>query len=140
MKRSIFLLFALFCAGYAHAADLSVSVRTKEGAPVPNAVVTFQPDGGYSGAIKFPWPYRVAQEKIQFNPRVLIVPVGATVMFPNLDKVRHHVYSFSPGNKFELKLYGRDETHSFTFQKAGIAASHRGTQAPPQNHPAAYPA
>lgn len=122
MKRLISLLCALFYAGYAQAADLSVSVLTKNGAPVSNAVVTFHPDGGYKGAIKFAWPYRVAQEKIQFNPRVLIVPVGATVMFPNLDKVRHHVYSFSPGNKFELKLYGRDETHSYTFQKAGIAA------------------
>jgi hypothetical protein len=39
-----------------------------------------------------------------------------------LDKVRHHVYSFSPGNKFELKLYGRDQSHSVTFKTAGVVA------------------
>lgn len=122
MRILLGLFCALFMAHHVQAADLSVKVRAKDGAPVANAVVTFHLDGGYKGAIKLPWPYRIAQEKIQFNPRVLIVPVGATVAFPNLDKVRHHVYSFSPGNKFELKLYGRDETHSYTFQKAGIAA------------------
>jgi len=53
---------------------------------------------------------------------VLIVPVGSTVSFPNKDKVRHHVYSFSAPKKFELKLYGRDETRSVTFDKPGAVS------------------
>ena len=62
------------------------------------------------------------QHNIAFDPHVLIVPVGSTVGFPNLDKVRHHVYSFSKVKKFDLKLYGRDETRSVVFDKAGVVA------------------
>ena len=50
------------------------------------------------------------------------MPVGATVSFPNRDKVRHHVYSFSAAKKFDLKLYGRDETRSVVFDKPGVVA------------------
>ena len=47
----------------------------------------------------------MAQQKKQFVPEVLVVPVGSEVRFPNHDTVRHHVYSFSPAKPFELKLY-----------------------------------
>ena len=64
----------------------------------------------------------VAQKNKQFAPFVLVVPVGAVVTFPNLDKFRHHVYSFSKGNKFELELFGREEKRIVTFNTVGIAA------------------
>jgi hypothetical protein len=103
------------------AADLTVTVRTPAGEPVKDAVVTLKPPGGgLSAPIKFAWPYAVAQQNIQFNPFVLIVPVGSSVSFPNKDNVRHHVYSFSPVKKFELKLYGNDESRSVVFDKAGV--------------------
>ncbi|WP_296679589.1 methylamine utilization protein [Novosphingobium sp.] len=66
--------------------------------------------------------YTMSQQNIAFAPHVLIVPVGATVSFPNRDRVRHHAYSFSPAKRFELKLYGRDETKSVTFDRPGVAA------------------
>ncbi|MDO9247689.1 MAG: methylamine utilization protein, partial [Phenylobacterium sp.] len=114
--RAIILaaLAALTLASQAAAGDLSVVVRDAAGHPVKDAVVTLKPmGGGATGApIKFTWPYSVAQQNISFNPFVLIVPAGSSVTFPNKDKVRHHVYSFSPTKKFELKLYGRDESRS----------------------------
>ena len=107
----------------AQAADLTISVRDGGGNPVPDAVVMAYVGGQPSKApIKFDWPYRVAQQNIQFTPFVLIVPAGAEVMFPNLDKVRHHVYSFSAGNKFELKLYGREENRVVRLPAVGVAA------------------
>ena len=109
--------------GNAFAGNLTVTVRGADGKPVPDAVVTVYPGGQPSrGQIKFPWPYRVQQQNIQFSPFVLIVPAGAEVSFPNLDKVRHHVYSFSAGNKFELKLYGREENRTVKLPAAGVAA------------------
>jgi hypothetical protein len=36
--------------------------------------------------------------------------------------VRHHVYSFSPAKKFEIQLYGHDETRSVAFPAAGVVA------------------
>ncbi|HKT54384.1 MAG TPA: methylamine utilization protein [Caulobacteraceae bacterium] len=117
--RLLLALLALLVAPLpAWAGDVSVSVRTAQGRPVANAVVTIT--APHDGAIHFPWPYRMAQQNLQFDPFVLIVPAGADVSFPNLDMVRHHVYSFSPAKKFELKLYGRDETRLVHFERPGI--------------------
>ncbi len=106
----------------AAAADVSVTVKNAAGQPVKDVVVALTPAGGAHGPIKFDWPMRMAQQNIQFDPFVLIVPVGADVSFPNMDKVRHHVYSFSPAKRFELKLYGRDESRSVHFDKTGVVA------------------
>jgi len=117
------LLLIVFFSSKALAGTLSVTVRSADGKPVQDAVVMVYPGGQPTrGPISFPWPYRVAQQNIQFTPFVLIVPAGAEVAFPNLDKVRHHVYSFSAGNKFELKLYGREENRTVRLPTAGVAA------------------
>jgi len=123
MRLLLALLFALAYTVPAHAGDLTVSVRDAAGRPVRDAVVTVYPaSGAPRGPIRFPWALRMAQQDIQFQPYVLIAPVGGTVAFPNLDRVRHQVYSFSRGARFELELYGRDETRSHTFATAGVAA------------------
>jgi hypothetical protein len=110
----------LFSPGFALASDLIVTVRTPQGKPISDAVVSLPAPHGRP--IRFAWPYTMAQHNMQFDPFVLIVPVGARVAFPNLDKVRHHVYSFSPAHPFELKLYGHDETRFVTFDKPGVVA------------------
>jgi hypothetical protein len=123
MRTLAAFLFALLIGTRAFAADLAISLHTPAGQPVSDAVVTVYPASGTPGGpIRFDWPYRMAQKNIQFSPFVLVVPVGATVAFPNLDPVRHHVYSFSPAHPFELKLYGRDETRTVKFDKTGVIA------------------
>lgn len=62
------------------------------------------------------------QKDIAFAPFVLVAPLGSTIAFPNRDTVRHHVYSFSPAHRFELKLYGREEQRSEHLDKPGIVA------------------
>lgn len=106
------------------AGDVTVDVRDQAGQPVRDAVVMIRPAGGVAPGtpMKVSWPMVMAQQNTQFTPYVLIVPVGSTVSFPNKDKVRHHVYSFSAAKKFELKLYGRDETRSITFDKTGAVS------------------
>jgi len=109
--------------GAALAGDLTVSVRDAAGQPVRDAVVTVRPNAGVpAGPIRFSWPLRVVQQNVQFQPYVLIAPVGASVSFPNLDRVRHQVYSFSRGNRFEIELFGQDQTRSHTFTTVGVAA------------------
>ena len=62
----------------------------------------------------------MAQQGKQFLPDVLVVPVGTSVHFPNRDSVRHHVYSFSPAKKFELKLYTGTPANPVVFDRAGV--------------------
>lgn len=105
------------------AGTVAVRVVDAAGQPVRDAVVTIHPAAGVpAGPIRFPWPATMAQRNIAFNPGTLIVPVGATVAFPNQDKVRHHIYSFSKPARFEIKLFGRDETRSYTFTSTGTVA------------------
>jgi plastocyanin len=108
-------------AGPAVAADLTITVKGDDGMALADAVVVVKPAGGAAAAsIRFSWPLVMSQQNIAFNPYVLIVPVGSEVAFPNKDKVRHHVYSFSAAKKFELKLYGQQAERTVVFDKAGI--------------------
>lgn len=109
-------------AGRADAAAVQVQVRGADGQPLAGAVVMLSPAQRPATPIRLPWPYVVAQKDISFQPHVLIVPVGAAVTFPNMDRVRHHVYSFSKPKKFELKLYGREDARTVTFDKPGVVA------------------
>ncbi len=118
MRLPLLLALCLCLPFAARAGDLVVTLKSPSGAPVADAVVSVA--APHSGPIRFPWPYRMAQKNIQFDPFVLIVPVGADVAFPNMDSVHHHVYSFSPAKTFELKLYGTDETRTVRFDKPGI--------------------
>lgn len=109
----------------AQAADLQVRVTNTAGAPVRDAVVTVKPAAGgwaVNSRTKFSWDYQMVQHNIIFDPHVLVVPTGAEVTFPNKDKVRHHVYSFSPAKTFEIKLYGREENRKVVFDKAGVVS------------------
>ncbi|MGH7525767.1 MAG: cupredoxin domain-containing protein [Gemmatimonadales bacterium] len=56
----------------------------------------------------------------EFSPHVLVVPVGSTVSFPNHDPFNHNVFSLSEEHPFDLGLYGRGETRSVRFDRAGV--------------------
>ena len=64
----------------------------------------------------------IVQSARQFLQPVTLVPVGSTVNFPNRDTVRHHLYSFSPVKKFEIKLYVGTPAAPVMFDQPGIAA------------------
>jgi plastocyanin len=121
--RTLAVLGAFICVLIAPAAaeKTTFMVSDASGNPVKDAVVMVAAEAG-APPVKFSWPLEMKQENLTFQPYVLIVPAGADVKFPNFDKVRHHVYSFSKGNKFELKLYGKDESRSVKLEKPGIAA------------------
>ena len=63
----------------------------------------------------------VAQAERRFVPAVSVVTVGTAVTFPNRDTVRHHVYSFSPAKRFEIKLYVGTPAAPVMFDQPGIA-------------------
>lgn len=125
LARAAALALALALApggGAATAAELTVAVADQAGRPVVDAVVMLEPAAGQgTGAWQAP-PAVMRQQGMLFDPFVLPVRVGATVSFPNLDDFRHHVYSFSPTRRFELRLYGKDETNTERFDKAGVVA------------------
>src|ERR1044072_7031403 len=63
---------------------------------------------------------QLAQREQSFEPRVVVVPAGGTVDFPNFDPVFHDVYSVSPVRRFELGKYPRGQSRHVAFPRAGL--------------------
>src|SRR3990172_3698132 len=135
MRRYELLLvsaFALLLPAIADAADapktqgagIVSGTITIDGKPTTDVVVSIEglppqklKDGG-AGSY-----YRLAtmgQRDLKFYPHVLPILVGATVSFPNDDKVWHNVYSSSEAKKFDLGLYAPGKSKSVTFDKPGV--------------------
>lgn len=74
------------------------------------------------GAKARPHPTRavVRMKGKTFVPHVVAVPLGSTVDFPNDDPIFHNVFSVSPENRFDLELYKRPKSGTWTFDKPGI--------------------
>lgn len=100
------------------AAELVFEVKDASGKPLPETVIAVfdgkAPAETTSGTAK------IIQKNKQFNPGVAVVQTGSAINFPNEDSVRHHVYSFSPAKKFEIKLYSGVATNPIVFDKAGV--------------------
>jgi len=63
---------------------------------------------------------RIEMRNKAFVPRVVVVPVGGTVEFPNDDPVFHNVFSASGENRFDLELYKKPKSGSQSFQHPGL--------------------
>lgn len=94
------------------------SRRSKDADP-RSAVISFEP----AANARAPEPsadFAVSTVRKDFSPRVLVVPVGSTVRFPNEDPILHNVFSVSGANRFDLGLYGRGESSETTFEHPGV--------------------
>ena len=60
------------------------------------------------------------QRNLEFVPHVLVVPIGASIVFPNDDQVAHNVFSLSRTKSFNLGSYKPGESRTVVFDKAGI--------------------
>lgn len=98
------------------AASLNAELVDAQGQPLAGAVLTLR---GPLGAEAEPVPALMDQQAKQFVPNVLVVRNGTEVAFPNSDNIRHHVYSFSPAKKFELRLYQGTPSEPVLFDKSG---------------------
>ena len=117
MKKAIALVWALLASLPAHGASLPVSVADGQGTPLEDAVVWLI--AKTPGAQRPRREGMIEQMNKTFIPTVTVVQVGTQVKFPNRDEVRHHVYSFSPAKRFEIKLYSGTPADPILFDKPG---------------------
>lgn len=109
----------LLTSALLQAAPLQILITDQQGVPLADAVVELVDPANKA--------YRsskaeVAQQDLTFRPFVSAVQAGTAVDFPNQDKTRHHVYSFSPAKVFELKLYANKPEAPVLFDTPGIIA------------------
>ena len=118
----LFSLLIILC-GFSPrlAADtLNIKLVNQHNQPLADAVVELVSATG--SALPAGKPASVAQQGLMFTPFVTAVVRGSKVDFPNQDKTRHHVYSFSPAKVFELKLYQDKPEAPVLFDTPGIVA------------------
>ncbi|EJE8556239.1 methylamine utilization protein [Vibrio vulnificus] len=118
-KRTIHLLWLSLVSLPCLAADLTIRVFTQQGEPLENAVVFLKSEALLQSLQPMPVT-ELSQNNRTFTPNVLVITKGSAVEFPNRDRVRHHVYSFSNAKTFELKLYSGRPEKPVVFDKAGV--------------------
>ena len=116
---SIAFLTIMMFAGPVMAGNIKGTVKVK-GLRTPENILVYltkapAATGDFSKA-----KFVMDQRNLEFIPRVLPIPVGATVDFPNNDKVDHNVFSMSRTKKFNLGSYPAGESKSVVFDKPGI--------------------
>ena len=119
-RKAAALCALLWLTGAASAGSLRVQVLDSAGKPLEGAVVSLVSDAARRAVRPLP-EQEISQENKQFVPSVRVVTVGTLVRFPNRDSVRHHVYSFSPAKKFEIKLYAGTPAAPVLFDQPGVA-------------------
>jgi plastocyanin len=100
--------------------SLSGTVVLSGGRPLQGmAVVTLEPA---SGKIRRRSPKQriIEQRNREFFPKVLAIPIGSTVTFPNFDNVFHNVFSRSEAHPFDLGIYRAGQARELTFDKEGV--------------------
>jgi plastocyanin len=100
------------------ASAVAIQVHDGAGKPLADVVVYAEPEAG-APPQNSPKPAQIEQRGLQFLPLVSVIQAGSQVSFPNNDKVRHHIYSFSPAKKFDQKLYSGVAAATQVFDKAG---------------------
>lgn len=126
------------CAG-ATGVEVQVQVRNADGKALPDTVIYIEAEGAAASSAaasaasatttaaittsaksaKAATGAEIEQKGLKFVPLVTVVQTGSTVLFPNNDKVRHHIYSFSVAHKFDQKLYSGQSATPQVFDKAG---------------------
>jgi plastocyanin len=83
----------------------------------------------------------IVQRNETFVPRVVAVPVGSVVAFPNADPIYHNVFSLSRAKAFNLGRYPRGQSKEERFDTPGIVRvfcdihSHMSATVMVFNHP-----
>jgi plastocyanin len=119
MRSALLTLGLLACALAASAARVDVQVQDADGRPLAGAVAYLDSPAARAAARPIVGT-EVEQADKRFTQRVSVVTVGSEIHFPNRDKVRHHVFSFSPAKTFEIKLYTGTPANPVLFDRAGV--------------------
>jgi len=103
-----------------YAAPIFIAVREASGEWVENVLVYVKPLSEAVKKAETPGAIIVDQIDKEFIKPLTIVQLGTEVHFPNHDKIRHHVYSFSSAKKFEIPLYEGMPPNPIVFDKEGV--------------------
>src|SRR5438094_5633589 len=131
LTRNCWPLFLLVCTGFVCAENVTVTARVAlvngaDSGPsheAGNVVLWLTPaaETADSPAAEAMQRARLAQHNKNFEPHVVVVPVGSVVAFPNKDPFFHNVFSLFEGKRFDLGLYEAGTSRTVIFDREGIS-------------------
>jgi len=119
MVFAIVFLAILFFFDQAIAGSIKGTVKVK-GLRTPENILIYLTQAPPASEDLSKVKFVMDQRNLEFIPHILPVVVGATVDFPNNDKVNHNVFSMSRTKKFNLGSYGAGESKTVVFDQPGI--------------------
>jgi plastocyanin len=114
----VFMLF-LYLPGQAMAGKITGTVKVK-GLRSPADILVYIVKAPQVQEDLSKTKFIMDQQNLTFNPHILPIPVGASVDFPNNDKVDHNIFSLSRTKKFNLGSYKPGDSKTVLFDKPGI--------------------
>lgn len=128
--RALRLIAAIITIGaacapvaFGAAASIRVEIKDPKGAPIADAVASLVPLDAAPTLTPPAEPVVVTQSGEEFDPFVTAIMVGTRILFPNEDKVQHHVFSQSKAKRFEIPLYRKGSAETpVLFDQPGVVA------------------
>ncbi|HET7840507.1 MAG TPA: hypothetical protein VFM21_02820 [Terriglobia bacterium] len=122
MKKTFALLIAALAGVCLSALGAEVSGRVvATGRPASARVTTIVYLESLDGHTPVrPGHYQLAQKNKSFVPKVLAIPAGSTVDFPNEDPIFHNVFTKSSPTPFDLGLYRAGASKSRVFSQPAV--------------------
>lgn len=119
VTRHLIIACLLLTALPLAAASLTVKIVDADGAAIPDVALAVFPMAT-EPPVRKAETVEIVQRDKTFIPLMTAIRTGDAIRFPNLDTVRHHVYSFSAAKIFELKLYLGTPPAPVVFDKPGV--------------------
>ncbi|MFK8028831.1 MAG: methylamine utilization protein [Gammaproteobacteria bacterium] len=113
---ALVLLVTLAGSHLTYASEWSVVITDENNQPLKHAAVILSNGDSVTPLAAT----KIAQHDAEFIPAVSIVAQGSAVSFPNFDRAKHHVYSFSKAKAFELELFKGNPAEPVLFDTPGI--------------------
>ena len=88
--------------------------------PAPTSATSAISATSATSALRAGKPFEMVTRGKELVPRVLAVPRGSQVRFPNDDPILHNVFSVSSGNGFDLGLYKKGPGKEKVFESPGL--------------------
>ena len=118
LSRLILLPAILFSVSAPSIAlDVTVYLHDKKNSPLDGTIVELI---GADSPAQPGADYVINQVGIAFKPLLSVIPKGTSITLTNNDSFKHHVYSFSKGNQFDIPLYTDVPKQDVVLQNSGI--------------------
>ena len=115
------VISSIFCSillcSSAVALELTIHLNEKKNLPLDGTIVELV---GHDLVSAPQNDHVINQINKDFDPPISIVPKGSTILLLNEDSFKHHIYSLSKGNQFDIPLFSKPSQKEVLLNNHGI--------------------